>query len=169
MSNRGYIDTAVTCAQANPVLPLSVYLTLTDQYSNPDARDSPQIVHKPFHMALISLRIRKVLSGQPGDSHRSLQAYLHPLQRVLERMQIRLEGAMAISWLTAADFADSEADESHVAGIVDNLRAIAGVRVGVLIREREVDGKRKHRVSPVSYTHLRAHETKANLVCRLLL
>src|SRR5660398_307435 len=24
-------------------------------------------------------------------------------------------------------------------------------------------------VSPVSYTHLRAHETKANLVCRLLL
>ena len=24
-------------------------------------------------------------------------------------------------------------------------------------------------VTPVSYTHLRAHETKANLVCRLLL
>src|SRR5660397_273227 len=24
-------------------------------------------------------------------------------------------------------------------------------------------------ISPVSYTHLRAHETKANLVCRLLL
>src|SRR5660397_284814 len=87
MSNRGYIDTAVTCAQANPVLPLSVYLTLTDQYSNPDARDSPQIVHKPFHMALISLRIRKVLSGQPGDSHRSLQAYLHPLQNTLEQPQ----------------------------------------------------------------------------------
>src|SRR5664279_6312408 len=87
MSNRGYIDTAVTCAQTNPVLPLSVYLTLTDQYSNPDARDSPQIVHKPFHMALISLRIRKVLSGQPGDSHRSLQAYLHPLQNTLEQPQ----------------------------------------------------------------------------------
>jgi len=26
-----------------------------------------------------------------------------------------------------------------------------------------------HRIRPVSYTHLRAHETKANLVCRLLL
>ena len=26
-----------------------------------------------------------------------------------------------------------------------------------------------HRPQPVSYTHLRAHETKANLVCRLLL
>src|SRR5660398_333751 len=28
---------------------------------------------------------------------------------------------------------------------------------------------RVNRLSPVSYTHLRAHETKANLVCRLLL
>ena len=27
----------------------------------------------------------------------------------------------------------------------------------------------KLRIMPVSYTHLRAHETKANLVCRLLL
>ena len=25
------------------------------------------------------------------------------------------------------------------------------------------------KICPVSYTHLRAHETKANLVCRLLL
>src|SRR5660397_298562 len=27
----------------------------------------------------------------------------------------------------------------------------------------------RHHRTPVSYTHLRAHETKANLVCRLLL
>src|SRR5660397_297484 len=30
-------------------------------------------------------------------------------------------------------------------------------------------GYRPAEISPVSYTHLRAHETKANLVCRLLL
>ena len=29
--------------------------------------------------------------------------------------------------------------------------------------------KNTQTVEPVSYTHLRAHETKANLVCRLLL
>src|SRR5660397_274882 len=28
---------------------------------------------------------------------------------------------------------------------------------------------KKNDLTPVSYTHLRAHETKANLVCRLLL
>ena len=33
---------------------------------------------------------------------------------------------------------------------------------------RELGGK-SYMVYPVSYTHLRAHETKANLVCRLLL
>src|SRR5660397_246794 len=32
-----------------------------------------------------------------------------------------------------------------------------------------IDGAVKTLFSPVSYTHLRAHETKANLVCRLLL
>src|SRR5660398_5575 len=29
--------------------------------------------------------------------------------------------------------------------------------------------KKRNQYAPVSYTHLRAHETKANLVCRLLL
>ena len=32
-----------------------------------------------------------------------------------------------------------------------------------------ISGYRKRYGNPVSYTHLRAHETKANLVCRLLL
>src|SRR5665648_1222951 len=31
------------------------------------------------------------------------------------------------------------------------------------------DKKIQHRLSPVSYTHLRAHETRHDLVCRLLL
>src|SRR5665809_119991 len=31
------------------------------------------------------------------------------------------------------------------------------------------DAQRHVEIFPVSYTHLRAHETKANLVCRLLL
>ena len=35
-------------------------------------------------------------------------------------------------------------------------------------RERVVE-KHAHDYVSVSYTHLRAHETKANLVCRLLL
>src|SRR5660398_49453 len=44
---------------------------------------------------------------------------------------------------------------------------------GVLCVEMEAAGlytiAAKHHVNAVSYTHLRAHETKANIVCRLLL
>src|SRR5660397_283766 len=45
------------------------------------------------------------------------------------------------------------------------LRGAAGVL------RRRADPRRGRRAVrlPVSYTHLRAHETKANLVCRLLL
>src|SRR5674476_386049 len=42
-------------------------------------------------------------------------------------------------------------------------RAVAGDAIGAAIGDR--DGE----IDPVSYTHLRAHETGRNLVCRLLL
>lgn len=79
------------------------------------------------------------------------------LRRVLERMQIHLEGALAISRLTEQDFTDAEADDSHVEGLVDHLRALEGVRVGVLVRERNEDGTRKYRVS------LRATDEEVNV------
>src|SRR5450756_420289 len=37
------------------------------------------------------------------------------------------------------------------------------------VRVDEVDGSKVHRTRSVSYTHLRAHETRHDLVCRLLL
>jgi len=45
-------------------------------------------------------------------------------------------------------------DETRIQGIVDGLRAVA---------------EQKDPVGAVSYTHLRAHETVLDLVCRLLL
>ena len=64
----------------------------------------------------------------------------------------------------------------------DGLRAVAlfeGVGesdgVAVLVQAREVGrvvslaGRDRERRQPVSYTHLRAHETVLDIVCRLLL
>ena len=50
----------------------------------------------------------------------------------------------------------------EVVGLRLSRPVVAG-RVGA------VHGARRHRVEPVSYTHLRAHETVLDLVCRLLL
>ena len=49
---------------------------------------------------------------------------------------------------------------------LDALRLAAGQR-GRRLAEMEV--AEPHVVEPVSYTHLRAHETVLDLVCRLLL
>ena len=58
--------------------------------------------------------------------------------------------------------------------ITDALRHIAGqpVRVPLIVVNRwsaYVEGRQAHELEPVSYTHLRAHETVLDLVCRLLL
>ena len=42
-------------------------------------------------------------------------------------------------------------------------------QVRKIFKASRIIGKRFKLVHAVSYTHLRAHETKANLVCRLLL
>jgi phosphoesterase RecJ-like protein len=58
------------------------------------------------------------------------------LQRMLSRMELRLEGALVVSWLGNGDFAETGADEGHAEGLIDNLRCVDGVRVAALARER---------------------------------
>src|SRR3546814_4734114 len=48
-------------------------------------------------------------------------------------------------------------------------RSICGDGLGKYLTVSAIHGFHRREVAAVSYTHLRAHETKANLVCRLLL
>ena len=69
------------------------------------------------------------------------------------------------------------ADASHevyVDTILETIRNAAAVRgTGIAERTHEYVATKmkegKAIIAPVSYTHLRAHETGRNLVCRLLL
>ncbi|MCJ7796935.1 MAG: 30S ribosome-binding factor RbfA [Thermoleophilia bacterium] len=69
------------------------------------------------------------------------------LQRALARLQMRLAGRLALSWLEASDFAELGADESHTEGIIDSLRTISGVRIAALLRERLRDGATEYKAS----------------------
>lgn len=69
------------------------------------------------------------------------------LQRALARLELRLEGRLALSWLDASDFAELHADESHTEGIIDSLRTISGVRIAALVRERLSDDATEYKVS----------------------
>jgi phosphoesterase RecJ-like protein len=72
---------------------------------------------------------------------------LRLLGRAIDRLEVRLDGALAVSWLTGDDFTQAGADEGHAEGLIDTLRGICGIRVAVLAREREWDGLAQTKVS----------------------
>jgi phosphoesterase RecJ-like protein len=68
--------------------------------------------------------------------YESVQASkLRLLARALDRIELRLGGRLAVTWLTRADIAETGADESATDGVIDSLRAIEGVEVAAFIRE----------------------------------
>jgi len=58
------------------------------------------------------------------------------LERALAHLDVRLGGALVVSWLGNDDFAYAGADEGHAEGLIDTLRRIKGVRVAALAREK---------------------------------
>jgi phosphoesterase RecJ-like protein len=78
--------------------------------------------------------------------YESVQASkLRLLARALDRIELRLGGRLAVTWLTRADITETGADEAATDGVIDSLRAIEGVEVAAFIREAE-NGAR-HKVS----------------------
>lgn len=69
------------------------------------------------------------------------------LHKALGRLQLHLDGALVVSWLAGEDFAEAGVDESATEGIIDTLRAIEGVRVAALFRERAHDGRVEYKAS----------------------
>lgn len=69
------------------------------------------------------------------------------LERALHRLQLRLNGRLAVSWLEAGDFEEVGAEESYTEGIIDRLRTIEGVKVAALLRERRTNGRPEYKAS----------------------
>jgi phosphoesterase RecJ-like protein len=63
---------------------------------------------------------------------------LRLLGRVIDHLVLFEDCRVAVSHLARADFAELDAAESDTEGLVDNLRAIAGVEVAALVREPPV-------------------------------
>jgi phosphoesterase RecJ-like protein len=71
---------------------------------------------------------RRIYEGIP-------RAKLALLCRALGSLQLYSDGRLAVASLSAEDFAETGAEESHSEGVIDNLRALDGVKVALLIRE----------------------------------
>ena len=81
---------------------------------------------------------RRVYEGVPYGK-------LALLARGLAKTRRYDDGRLTMTQLDAADFAESEAQESYSEGVIDHLRAVEGTAVAALIRDRinAGDGERK--------------------------
>jgi len=84
---------------------------------------------------------RQLYEGMPASKLALLALALGQVQRFDA-------GELTLAALTCADFEQADAEESQSEGIIDQLRALAGTKVAVLVRERS-SGARKgqHKVS----------------------
>jgi bifunctional oligoribonuclease and PAP phosphatase NrnA len=82
---------------------------------------------------------RRVYEGVPYGK-------LALLARGLANIERYDDGRLTITALSAADFSDSDAEESYSEGVVDHLRAVQGTRMAALVRDRigdDEEGLRK--------------------------
>jgi phosphoesterase RecJ-like protein len=62
------------------------------------------------------------------------------LARGLSKVERYDDGRLTVTALSAADYAESGAEESYSEGVIDHLRAVEGTAVAALIRARLADG-----------------------------
>jgi phosphoesterase RecJ-like protein len=61
----------------------------------------------------------------------------------LSRLQLRLDGRLALTWLLRSDFEEVGAEDPFSDGIIEHIRALRGVEAAALLREpRDPDGPR---------------------------
>jgi phosphoesterase RecJ-like protein len=66
---------------------------------------------------------------------------LQLLQRALARVERHDDGRMTVSQLTKQDYEDTGGQENDSEGVVDNLRAVEGTAVAVLVRDLLADDR----------------------------
>jgi phosphoesterase RecJ-like protein len=71
---------------------------------------------------------------------------LELLSRALAKVERYDEGRLTITYLTAADYAETGAEENYSEGVVDHLRSVEGTAVAALVRDllgSDQEGRRK--------------------------
>ena len=89
-----------------------------------------------------------VPASTAASTRRCRRGKLALLALALGQMQRFDDGELTLAALSAEDFAAAGAEESYSEGIIDQLRALQGTKVAVLVREL-LSGERKgqHKVS----------------------
>jgi bifunctional oligoribonuclease and PAP phosphatase NrnA len=69
------------------------------------------------------------------------------LARALDRIELRDDGRLAVTYISTEDYASTGASESLTEGIIDHLRAIDGAAVAAVVRDQLDSGRSARKVS----------------------
>lgn len=69
------------------------------------------------------------------------------LSRALDKLDLQCEGKLIISYITEDDYRETGAGEEMTEGIIDNLRAVDGIRVAAVIRDQVSRGRAARKIS----------------------
>lgn len=83
---------------------------------------------------------RRLYEGKPV-------ARVELMARILSSLELRLDGRLAVAYVTIVDLDSTNAGEADSEGVIDLLRSIDGVEVAALIREPRTDEGRVHKCS----------------------
>jgi phosphoesterase RecJ-like protein len=72
---------------------------------------------------------------------------LHLIARAIERMVRFDDCKLAVTYISARDYAETGANDSLTEGIIDQVRALEGTEVAAMIRDKTDDGRAARKVS----------------------
>jgi phosphoesterase RecJ-like protein len=86
------------------------------------------------------------------DTYRRLYEHvplekLRLISRALDGIQLRCDGRLVVSYITAADYEATGAGEEMTEGVIDHLRSIEGTKVAAVIRDLGNRGSAARKVS----------------------
>jgi phosphoesterase RecJ-like protein len=69
------------------------------------------------------------------------------LAHALDRIELRDDGRLAVTYISSEDYASSGASEALTEGIIDHLRTIDGAAVAAVVRDQPDSGRSARKVS----------------------
>ena len=69
------------------------------------------------------------------------------LSRALDKLELRCDDKLIITYITGRDYDETGAGEEMTEGIIDNLRAVEGIRVAAVIRDQVSRGHSARKIS----------------------
>ncbi len=72
---------------------------------------------------------------------------LRLLSRALDNLELHCGGQLIISYITGQDYSETGAGEEMTEGIIDNLRAVDGIRVAAVVRDQVSRGHSARKIS----------------------